>query len=167
MKNKLFFGFAVIYLIFGFILAGCGGGTSSGGIVDDPLILYGTSGGKQLIIRISQTDPYKAVLTVVGGEFYEIHWGAELISRGKISVKGSEWLFTPSSGSPGTKTPFSASYSNGILSKLSIPGTSISNLSAGKNGTPAQPGDDDDDDDDDEDDEDEDEPDEEEEDDDL
>ena len=113
---------------------------SKDGQVDDPLIFTGTSGGKTVTIKISQTDPSKAVLTPREGDFYEIRLAGEVISRGTISINGNIWEFNPSSDSPGTKTPFTATYTNNSLFFSGIPGTSIANLTVTVSVTSTIPG---------------------------
>jgi len=122
-------------LAFGLALFSCDfGELPNGSASDSPLILTGTSGGRIITITISHTDPSKAVLTPSTGDYYEIKADSTLVSKGKLSVNGSIFIFTPSADSPGANTPFSATYSDDILVIPEIPGTGISNLAAAKDG---------------------------------
>ena len=121
-----------------------GGKDPAGGgnpVVDAPLSFTGTSGGKIVTITISQTDPSRVVLTPKSDDYYAITENTTLISKGKITITGSTWLFMPSSDSPGDKTQFNATYSNETLTIPSIPGTDISGLIAtkGDGATDARP----------------------------
>jgi len=125
----------VSLLTLGLIFVSCDNGiTPSSGAVDDPLLLTGTSSGKTVTVKISQTDSSKAVLTPKSGNFYEIRVDNVLVSKGKISINGSTWSFIPSPDSPGPKTSFAASFSNGVIFISNIPGTNISDLTATKGG---------------------------------
>ena len=140
----------LILLALGLALVSCNDDTTSESVqVDDPLLFYGTSGGETVTVTISQTDPAKAVLTVKGGEFYEIRWGNDVISTGKLGKildTSDTWFFVPSSDSPGTKTLFNAAYDKDkkMLFFSSIPGTGISNLTVSVNGSNVTAGDSDD-----------------------
>jgi len=71
----------------GLALVSCDDGTANGSVlVGDPLIFTGTSGGKTVAVTISQTDPAKAVLTVKGGEFYEIKLPNAIVSGEKLQL---------------------------------------------------------------------------------
>ena len=138
-KSVIFSVMLVVLLALGLALVSCDnddGNSTPNEVVQagDPLVLTGKSGGKTVTVTISQTDPAKAVLTVKGGEFYEIRLASDVISRGKISINGNTWLFVPSSDSPGTKNSFPATYSNDTLFFSSIPGAGISDLTVSVGG---------------------------------
>jgi hypothetical protein len=126
------------------VFVSCNDGSTPGSTAatDDPLVLTGISGDSIVTVKISQTNPSKAVLTPKGGEFYEIKEDNVLISKGKISITGNRWWFIPSSDSPCSGTSFFANYRDEILEIPSIPDTDISNLTVSKDGdytTPAKP----------------------------
>jgi hypothetical protein len=104
---------------------------------DDPLIFSGKRGGKTVTVTISQTDPSKAVLTPKAGDSYGIRLVNTVISTGKIAVNGSAWIFTPSSDSSGTKTPFNATYykDNNTLFFPILPDSDFTNLIVSANGS--------------------------------
>ena len=98
----------------------------------DDLSFVGARGDNTVIITISQADPSRAVLTPKSGNFYTIKEENTLISKGKITIVGNRWTFTPSPDSPGNKTAFNATYSNETLTIDSIPDTEITGLTAAK-----------------------------------
>ncbi|MDR1802784.1 MAG: hypothetical protein LBQ94_04190 [Treponema sp.] len=132
MKKRYFVRLCVIALAIGLIFAGCDLFAAFEKDTAEPLVLTGTSDGKALTITIRQGNSSRAVLTPKSGDNYEIRLANELVSKGKLSISGSAWTFTPSSDSP-NKYVANAVYSNGTLSNLTVPGA-ISNAQASTTG---------------------------------
>jgi len=122
MKKKLLFGLPAMVLALGFVFFGCSNPTSNEK-VDDPLVKRETINGKSVKITISRTDLSKAaVLTPRAGDFYKIEVDNVLASKGTItSADNGNLTFTPSTDSPGPKTPFTGTFNNGSLKIPSIP----------------------------------------------
>lgn len=144
MKVKQFFlALQIIVFATGFLLTGC----ELVPVFENPnanpssemLVFTGISNGRTLVITISQDNSFRSwrpINASKAGKSYEILLADELISTGRIVVNGSTWTFTPSSGSPGTKVSYNATFSGSTISSLSIPGTSVSNVQASTNGYP-------------------------------
>ena len=135
-KTGFFVGFCVIALAIGLGFAGCDLGAVSGNSDAEPLILTGTSNGKALMIIITQGNSSRAVLTPKGGENYQILLDNVLVSKGTLSVSGSDWTFKPAQDSPNKYTA-TAVFSGGTLSSLTVPDTTISNGRASTTGSPS------------------------------
>jgi len=139
MEKRYFLRLSVILLAVGFILAGCDDGALFNRITDpppDPIVLTGSIDGGMVTVAVSQTNISTALLAMRGGDYYEIWLAGELVSKGRVIVNGSIWTFTPFFNSPGTKTTFKATYNDGTLSNITVPGTGISNAQVSKDGDP-------------------------------
>jgi hypothetical protein len=97
--------------------------------------LRDTVNGREVEITISRTDPMRAILTPISGDFFVIRLDGIIISFGRVTsvATNGNITFTPSPNSPGPQTPFTGTIdSGGALGIPNIPyeGGNISGVSA-------------------------------------
>ena len=134
MKKRYFLRFCGILFAVGLLLAGCDISPISEKDNVETLVLTGTSNGKTLTIKIIQGGSSRAAYAPKTGDSYEIWLGSDLVSKGQITVNGSNWTFMPANDSP-NKSTVNVTYTNGTISNLTVPGAGISNASVSANGS--------------------------------